>query len=224
LTQILIVGGGPVDPDQLRAELAAAPQLVIAADRGGRYLREAGRWPDLLVGDFDSLDRAELEAFQAAGVELRPFPADKDWTDMELALEIALEKDVSSIRILGGLGGRLDHTFSNAGLLAKAFERGVNAILLDPANELYLVGPGQPLQLAKRDGWGLSLIPLSARASGVTTTGLVFPLHEETLLLSGTRGVHNRFSTSEAQVEVAGGLLLAHLFHEDCEPASYPGY
>jgi thiamine pyrophosphokinase len=215
LAQILIVGGGPVDPGQLRMELNAAPQFIVAADRGGRYLREARRWPELLVGDFDSLDEAELAAFQAAGVTLRSFPPEKDWTDLELALDAALEKAIPAIRILGGLGGRLDHTLSNIGLLVKAFERGANAVLLDPTNELNIVGPGQPLQLKKRDGWAVSLIPLSAKASGVTTAGLAFPLHEATLFFSGTRGIHNCFNAGEARVEVAGGILLAHLFRED---------
>ncbi len=216
MKQALIVGGGPVDQAQLATELAAGPALVIAADAGGHYfLTEQPlplRMPDFLLGDFDSLEPAERRRLIDLGVALRRFPAQKDETDLELALDLAIAEGASEIRILGALGGRIDHSLGNIGLLLNAAERGTQARLLDPCHEIWLTT--DRADLTARPGWAVSLVPLGLRVRGVRTTGLVYPLRGEELSITKPRGIHNEFAaaTATATVELDEGILLIIYF------------
>src|SRR5262249_59879246 len=73
---------------------------------------------DLVIGDFDSADPAALEAAVAGGAEVRRYPADKDQSDLELALHAARAGGAKRVIVVGGSGGRLDHFLANALLLA----------------------------------------------------------------------------------------------------------
>jgi thiamine pyrophosphokinase len=211
----LIVAGGPVDLDQLRRELAAAPDLVIAADSGGKRLLEVGGCPEILVGDLDSLPPESVRQIAAAGKIIRRYPAQKDQTDLQLALDLACQSGLTAVTIMGGVGGRrLDHTLANIGLLQYARAAGLDAKLIDVDRELQLAGAA-PITLAARPGWAVSLLPLSTEVSGVTTYGLRYPLRDETLYLGATRGVHNQFTAAEAAVSAVTGILLVVCFRED---------
>ena len=212
MKQALIVGGGPVDPAQLREELDRRPALIIAADGGGHPLLAAGRYPQVALGDFDSLPDADRARLAEAGVRMHSFPAAKDETDLELALDLAIDEGATEIRILGGLGRRLDHTLGNIGLLLRAAERGAAARLLDPDHELLLAGTA--IRLPARPGWALSLIPLTPRVTGVRTSGLAFPLCGEELYFARPRGIHNQFCAPAASVALDDGILLIILFRE----------
>ncbi len=216
MKQALLVGAGPVDPAQLAAELAADPALVIAADAGGHYFLTAQplplRLPDFLLGDFDSLEPSERQRLIDLGASLRQFPAQKDETDLELALDLAIAEGASEIRILGALGGRIDHTLGNIGLLLNAAERGVRARLLDPGHEIWLTT--DRAELTARPGWAVSLAPLGLRVRGVRTAGLLYPLCGEDLSITKPRGIHNEFvtGTATATVELEEGILLIIYF------------
>lgn len=209
----LLVAGGPLSLQQLKAELSANPDLVVAADAGGKYLLEVGVFPDMLIGDFDSLAAEELESFSGAGTMLQRFPVEKDQTDLELALDYAIANGITAVRILGGLGRRLDHTMANVGLLQLAWESKVTACLIDETQEIHLTG--NKITVAARPGWAVSLIPLSPVVKGVTTVGLKYPLENARLHFTATRGVHNEFEAAEAKITVSEGLLLVILFRED---------
>ncbi len=210
--KVLIVGGGPLEIDQLNRELAERPDLIIAADSGGKYLREIGCLPHILMGDFDSLDDEIVKEMGNAGVELISYPIAKDQTDLELALDLALAQRATTIRILGGMGERLDHTLGNIGLLLKAYQQGVAAYLIDSKQEAMVIGRG--VELKARPGWGVSLIPLTLTVSGVTTTGLKFPLTNAELYLHETRGIHNEYIGETAVISLKEGLLLLIIFQE----------
>ena len=96
-----IVGAGP---SELYIENGA---FVIAADAGIEKLNKAGIVPDLIIGDFDSLGA------RPSGENVRIFPVEKDDTDTMLCLKHAIGQGANDVTILGGIGGRLDHTFAN---------------------------------------------------------------------------------------------------------------
>lgn len=211
--RVLIVGGGPVDLDQLSRELAKEPDLIIAADAGGKYLHNLKRLPHILMGDFDSLAPEIVAAISSAGVELLTFPIAKDQTDVELAVDLALARGATEIRIIGGIGERLDHTLGNIGLLLKAHQQGVPAFLIDPRQEVTLTDAA--IQIPCEAGMGLSLIPLTLKVSGVTTTGLKFPLDNADLYFHQTLGIHNECTGKTAGVSVKEGILLIVSFREE---------
>jgi thiamine pyrophosphokinase len=214
MKRALIVGGGPVDLGQMAMLLAESPDLTVAADSGGSYFLALQALPDVLLGDFDSLAPDEFNLLKESGVAFRQFPQAKDQTDLELALDYALTQGIEWIDILGGLGGRFDHSLGNIGLLVKAWEQGAQAHLLDERHDLSLIGPARPLTLPAREGWAVSLIPLTPQVSGITSTGLAYPLHDDTLCLNHSRGIHNRFSEIRATVTIKTGWLLVVVFCE----------
>jgi thiamine pyrophosphokinase len=189
--------------------------LVIAADGGARHAERLGVMVDLWVGDGDSLGEDGLAELVAAGVPIERSPADKDQTDLELAVDAALARGSAGLVIVGALGGeRVDHALANVALLARADLAGRSVVLLDGAARLSLVrGPdqaGAPVTalLAGEPGTTVSLLPVGGDVTGVTTDGLVYPLDDEPLLLGSARGVSNVVARSGASVTVRSGFLL----------------
>ncbi len=124
----------------------------------------------------------------------------------------AIERGATAITILGALGGaRFDHTMANVMLLA-AFESPAIRIVDDSSTCWLLRGPGSS-EIAGRPGDLLSLIPLTAEASGIHTTNLYYPLRGETLRFGRPRGVSNVLTAEHATVTLQNGLLL--IIHTD---------
>ena len=109
---VLIFAGG----DHLRPELAQelpVPDLVVAADSGYEAAIALGYRVDVVVGDMDSITTSPLPDH----VIVDRHPTDKDQTDLDLALELAIREDPGRIVIVGGTGGRHDHELATAGLI-----------------------------------------------------------------------------------------------------------
>lgn len=212
MKRTLIVGGGPVNPELLQNELNLKPDLVIAADRGGAHLYKQGVFPQVLLGDFDSLASPLVKEFSRTGVRVLQFSPQKDETDMELAVEYAIQNQSETIIILGGLGQRLDHTLSNIGLLLKVLAHNIEIHLLDEEHDITAIN--RQITLVRRTGWAVSLLPLTLKVVGVTTTGLKFPLNQASLFMEESRGLHNEFIAETATVELTEGNLLIIMFKE----------
>ena len=203
----VIISGGTIRYYSCCEKYIADADLIICADGGARHAAGFGVTPHVLIGDFDSIAPDDFERFKSMGVQMIKFPAEKDKTDTELAVDFAIEKGFKSIVIIGGIGTRLDHTLANVFLLKKMLDAGVEGMLADERNEAMLVRSG--LSMRREPGMKLTLLALSEKASGITTTGLYYPLADETLELGSTRGVSNEFEAETAGVSVTGGLLLA---------------
>jgi thiamine pyrophosphokinase len=182
---------------------------VVAADSGIEHALAAGVHVDLLIGDLDSATpRTVLDAI-AAGSEVVRHPEDKDATDLELALDAVADRGFDSVLVVGIHGGRSDHLLANALLLASPRYAGLrvhahlgNADVIVVRDEAVLPGPAGRL---------CTLLPLGGAAEGVTTTGLRYPLRDETLDPGSTRGVSNVVDTTPAGVALRAGVLLAVL-------------
>jgi thiamine pyrophosphokinase len=224
---VVIVANAPnLDATPYEALIRAA-DLLIAADGGALPLLRLDRMPRLVIGDLDSLDSASQATLLERGVELRRFPREKDETDLELALAHAAASGATTIDILGALGGRWDHTLANVALLALTELRGRRVRLLDARQELFLVRDSAALE--GQVGDTVSLLPLTPRARGVTTHGLLYPLQGATLHYERARGVSNVLLEPPGRVSLRDGLLLvvhhddggAHQFcHNDQDTAS----
>lgn len=185
--------------------------LLICADGGGDVALAWGLRPDWLVGDMDSIAPVSLEILsRTPGVEVRIVPVEKDETDLELALLTALEHGARDITILGGLGGRLDHTLGNIYLLAASqlVQAGARARLLGESEEVTVLRGGEELELQGQPGELVSLIPLTPVAQGIRTGGLYYPLRGEPLYIGPTRGISNQFTGTIATVSFEEGLLM----------------
>ncbi len=180
--------------------------LVLAAD-GGANLCLAWGWPvDAVVGDMDSVDDSVRQHLEAQGTPFVVSPVEKDETDLELALRLALARGASELIIAGALGARIDHTLGNLALLALPALAALPTRIVDGGQTLWLVRghlivPGQP-------GDTLSLLPFGGDAHGVSVSGVHWPLHQTALSLGPSLGISNRMTASQAEVSVQRGLLL----------------
>jgi thiamine pyrophosphokinase len=181
---------------------------VLAADGGLHNCRLLGLEPAVIIGDLDSVSPPDLLPLQSAGVTIVQHPERKDETDLELALAYAVAHGAQEILILGALGDRWDQTLANAFLLASPILAAVPTWLVDGRQQVTLVRPNAPLALRGRPGDTLSLLPLAGDAHGVTTSGLEYPLDNETLHFAATRGVSNTLLGTTATVQLTAGLLL----------------
>lgn len=196
-----------VSDSELRERVDEA-ELIIAVDGGLRHCLRLGVRADLLVGDLDSVPAELVETATAAGTEVRSFPVDKDQTDLELALGIALERGASSVNVLGLFGGRVDHEIANIALLAlrRWAEAGCRVWSDDGHRSAWVVR--DHLELALAAGTTVSLIPWAGDAVGVNAAGLKWPLHGATLTVGSPRGVSNVTVRGTQTVSVERGVLL----------------
>jgi thiamine pyrophosphokinase len=202
---VVLAGGDPVDP-RWRPALPH-PALVVAADSGLAHARTLGLAVDVVVGDLDSVDPEHLRAAVAAGSRVEQHPADKDATDLELALDAARAAGATRALVLGAGGGRLDHFLANALLLAAPQWSTMQVIAL--VGEARVTVVRDRAELGGRPGSLLTLLPLAGAAIGVRTTGLRWPLAGDRLEPGSTRGVSNELTAAHATVALESGVLLA---------------
>lgn len=208
-TRALVFANGDMnDGPRVRQALADAPDaLVVAADGGARIAEAFGLHIDLIVGDMDSVTDETLARLTADGTEVERHPAHKDETDLELALTRAVERGARWLRIIGGLGGRLDQSLSNVYLLGLPVLSGCDVALVAERYEARLLLPGTTT-IRGAVGDTVSLLPLSGEASGIRTEHLDYPLRDESLLFGPARGISNVTNDTVARVTFSTGLLL----------------
>jgi thiamine pyrophosphokinase len=182
--------------------------LVIAADGGARLAAALGLPIDRWVGDGDSLGPTGMADLRRQGIAVDPAPTAKDESDTELALLAAIEAGATEIALLGVLGGaRPDHALANIALLGHPLLAGRTAVIIDPTARITLLAAGMDVALVGRVGDIVSLLTLE-RVTGVTTTGLLYPLVDGVLDAGRVRGLSNVRTAEVATVAIRGGRLL----------------
>lgn len=207
----VLLANGPLTPSPAIRQVISTADRLIGVDGGSRHLRHLGVRPHLAVGDMDSIPADLLQDYRQAGVELHLHPPKKDATDLELALELAITRGATSISILGGTGGRLDHTLGNLFLLARCLPVGIPACIMDQEQCIHLTD--QTLTLSGAVGDTLSLLPATPEACGVSLAGLEYPLQDATLTFGTSLGMSNVFVETQATVTIGSGrLFVFHLY------------
>jgi thiamine pyrophosphokinase len=204
-TALVIAGGGRPDPLVVKAIPSA--DFVVAADSGADHAARLGLSVDLVVGDLDSIDSTVLSNLRLDGVDIEQHPEDKDQTDLELAMARAAATHPDRIVVVGIGGGRLDHALANVVVLAAEGYGDIAVEGLVGSARLTVVRGTRTLGGAV--GEMVSLLAMLGPARGVTTSGLAYPLDDETLHPGSARGVSNRFVTVQATVTVDEGVLVA---------------
>jgi thiamine pyrophosphokinase len=204
MNAIIICGGIIEDYTYFKRFLENA-DYVICADGGARHVKMLNVVPDVLLGDFDSISGSDYD-FLKQRTNVETYPVEKNETDSEIAVELALKKGYRNIIILGGTGGRLDHTVANMLLLKRIHDAGAEGMLVNEKNQVYYVTSA--ITLEREEGFKVSLIPLGQKACGITTGGLYYPLSGEDIESGSTRGISNEFIADTAEITVEKGALL----------------
>lgn len=192
--------------DPLRPPQLQDGDLVIAADGGSRHCQALKITPDVLIGDLDSTDPALITDWEEAGVEVLRHPADKDQTDLELALLLAQERGSKEAWVYGAAGGRLDMTFGNLVLMAHPLLE-IPITLICGAEEVHLLRPGDSLTLAGSVKDSLSLLALHPDGAVISARGVQYALDSERLEFGLTRGISNQLIKPTATIQLETGLL-----------------
>jgi len=215
---VIFANGDVTDRAAIRARLRSGDRL-ISADGGLRHLQALGLAPHLLIGDMDSVAPAEREVLEQQGAQILVFPADKNQTDLELALLHAQAQGARELLVVGAFGGRLDQTLANIAMLTMPELRACLVCLTDGRTDAVLVRSTHNLR--GRSGDQVSLLPFGQEAQGVRTAGLRFPLRGETLQPYRARGISNEMIATEAEVTLDSGLLLC--IHSRGQDSTAPG-
>ncbi len=180
--------------------------LLIAADGGSRHAFSLGLKPQAIIGDLDSLTAEAKAMAEEQGTSILAYPRDKDETDLELALQYAVQQGCTSIRVIAALGGRLDQTLGNLALLINPAWQHLDIRLDDGVEEAWFIREHATIHGMAGDT--ISLLSWGGLAAGVTTTGLKWALAGETLYPYKTRGISNEMLMDTATVCLGTGLLL----------------
>lgn len=217
MNHVLIVTGGYLNIDFAKAYIETLSiDRVFAVDKGLEYVDRLGLNPDYIVGDFDTVDKDLLAAYEkrnAAG-EMKAYvdryPAKKDATDTELAVAEAIKEKAGKITILAATGNRLDHVLANLGLLFQAAEENIECQIVDENNRIRILQAGKCCRIKKRHQYGtyLSLIPISPIIKGLTITGVMYPLNNRTVIQGSSLTVSNQIKEETAIITITEGNLL----------------
>jgi thiamine pyrophosphokinase len=185
----------------------------VAADGGVRVAEHYHLRVNTVLGDMDSLTEAQHQTLTEQQATILRYPAEKDETDLELALVWAAKQGADWIRLLGATGGRLDQILSNIYLLTLPILDGRDVQLVAGKQAAWLAKPGRT-DINGAVGDTISLIPLTGTVRGVRTENLYYPLNDEDLYFGPARGVSNVIAGSSATaappaaVSVREGVLL----------------
>ncbi len=195
-------------------EFIKSSDFIICADGGIKYALKAKLKPDVIIGDLDSVPKSLIKKLERQKVNFKKFSREKDWTDFELAVNLALDKGFKELLILGFLGDRVDHLFSSLFFLAKKFleTQGLEIKIIEGNQEIFFIRDS--ILLTGEKGSHLSLIPIGD-VKGINSVGLYYPLKDDSLFFGTTRGVSNVFISSRVSLKVKEGVLLAILEKEN---------
>ena len=177
--------------------------IIIACDGGFLSAQSVGIIPDIFVGDFDSVPEELVDCPEI----IRLYPV-KDMTDTQEAIDVAINRGAKEITILGALGGRLDHTLANIHLLKYAKEKDTECTIADTDTYISLITDNAQIQ--KKDGFCLSLIPLTD-CFGVSISGVYYPLDNADMPIGNPYGISNEFTENIARISLKSGELLVIL-------------
>lgn len=213
----IIVSGGNIQKDFaldfLKKEISKQGReqiLLIAADRGLDFLLEAEIYPDIAVGDFDSLSEHGKEYLDTTDttevIRLKP---EKDDSDTQSAMMLAKDRGRKDIVVLGATGSRVDHLMANFGLLLLAEKHGIKISLIDRNNYISLLEKETVLEKELQFGKYVSFFPLGSDVEELTLEGFKYPLRDYTLTAADSGlTVSNEIVDAYAKILYKTGNLM----------------
>ena len=184
-------------------------QNIIAGDRGLEALYQLKIVPNHIVGDFDSVSPKILEFYKnQSQIVFHTYHPEKDNTDTDIALKLAISLKSSEITIMGALGRRMDHAIANIHILKDALETNIPCQILDEHNRIYLINKEITLEKNRVYGKYISLIPLTSEVKDLTLTGFKYPLNNYDLPIGTSLGVSNEIVENIAQIKMKKGILI----------------
>jgi thiamine pyrophosphokinase len=212
---ILIISGGNLDIWFLENYLRYHEYNQIICVDGALFVADQLNLTiDWLVGDFDTVSNELLLKYEdmveknLISTKIRKYKPEKDATDTQIAIELAMELGANEIVLLGATGTRLDHTLGNLNLLMKPLLNDIKACIINENNKIYLINKTSVIKKQEQYGSYVSLIPLTEQVTEVTLTGFIYPLTNYMLTIGESIGISNEIQEEEASITLEKGILI----------------
>ncbi len=186
--------------------------LILCADAGYEQALAQGLAPHAVIGDLDSLALKNIPLPDQS--LLVTYPKEKDETDSFLCYQYGKEKGYSHFILLGGIGGRLDHTIGNIQMMVHALNQGEQLSVYTDENEMYAYLPGT-WEIKRKKGWKLSLFSYAPLSKGIDLSGVAYPIEKGKLTWDFPLGISNEWISPAAKLSFSHGLLLVILSKEE---------
>ncbi len=180
---------------------------IIGADGGCNHLFKMNIIPNYIVGDLDSIEREVIEYYENKNVIFKRYPSHKDETDSEICIYLAKSLGADEIDLLATLGGRIDHTLANIGLMNYIKENSIRPRILTSEEEIFMV-KNETINLKGKKGDTISVISINGESKGVTLEKLEYPLDNAIVNHLSPLGISNVMLEDECIVSIEDGCAL----------------
>lgn len=211
----LILTGGDISENQLLDFMSMHKDISIICVDGALELADRlGLIPDYLVGDFDTISSEIIQKYRnqvkrgEINTKIYTFCPEKDETDTQIAISLAVEKEAASVSIFGAVGSRMDHTIANIQLLKQLLIHEIDAYIINEHNRIYLKDKSFDVEKKKVFGTYFSLIPFDGTVKDVTLTGFKYNTDSVDFQIGSSLGVSNELLKDKGNVRFTKGTFL----------------
>lgn len=180
---------------------------IIGADGGCNHLYQMNITPQYIIGDLDSIDKSVVDYYKSKNVLFKTYPSHKDETDSEICLHLAKELQAKEVDFYGSLGGRIDHTLANIGLMHYARKMNMRPRIITSEEEIFII-ENEETTLYGKKGDIISIIPIIGDANNVTLRKLEYPLNNAQIKYLSPLGVSNVMLEDECSIKIEDGYAL----------------
>ena len=180
---------------------------IIGADGGCNHLYKMDIIPDYIIGDLDSINENLIDYYKSEDVIFKKYPTHKDETDSEICIKLAKDLNAQQVDLFGCLGGRIDHTIANIGLMHYARNMQLNPRIISSEEEI-LIMKDEELILKGKKGDTVSVIPIQKEAKNITFKNLEYPLNNGKIGYLSSLGISNVMLENECSIKIEEGYAL----------------
>lgn len=180
---------------------------IICVDGGLRHASTLGVCPQLIVGDFDSVNRIELKMYKQKNIEFIQLLPEKDETDTQIAIEEAIQRGATEIIMTGVIGTRFDHSYGNIMLLSYLNKKKVKGRIIHTNNIIRLLSVGKH-KVVNEQMKTVSLLPFGGDVTIKRITGFKYDVSNLTFVSHIPLGISNEIIKNDAEIDVESGELL----------------
>lgn len=201
MRRCVIIGGADIGNYDFIRERISTDDYFIFCDSGLKHQEKLGVTPNLIIGDFDSYEKPQVE------IETIVLPCEKDDTDTVFAVKEAVNRGFDDFLLIGAVGGRLDHTLCNVSILLKLYSIGKTAVIIDDYSDMQIVG--RKTAFVDDSYAFFSLVNITGNAKGITVRNAKYPLKNAEITCDYQYGVSNEpLKGKITEITVKDGELL----------------
>ena len=204
--KVVIISGGKEPSKNLLFKEIKDANIIIGADKGCEVLYKYDITPDYILGDFDSANKEIINLIESKAKEKIKYNSEKDYTDTEIAYNLAVEKGANEIVLLGATGTRYDHSLSNLGLMLRGLRKSIKVKVIDDNNFIFLTD--KPILLKGRKGNTISFHAYCDEVKNFNIIGAKYELNNFNLKLGDSITTSNEFLDKDIRITFDTGIIM----------------